>query len=198
MRLQVRDIVPDQMDRSLRRLLDSVGEPGRSDWSLEKFHANHAASRVELLALLAREPRDLDGPVSWRALVSNGQRVAREIVASPAWSGFDDESRALARTAANRALLDARHTGLRAELKTWQFDRDKDALESHLIDRASYDALIAGDDVVFLRQRAARLRTAVSAFLTQRAGLGEPRLRPVESYYDDDSPEELEGDGPAL
>jgi Protein of unknown function DUF262 len=189
MRLQVREIVPDQMELSLKRLLDSVGEPSRSDWSLEKFHANHAASRVELLALLALEPRDLSGPVSWRALVSDGQRVAREIVASPAWGGLDDESRSLARTAANRALLDARHTGLRAEFKTWQFDRDKEALESHLIDRVSFDALVAGDEVVFLRHRAARLRSAVSAFLSRMAGLGEPRLRPVESYFEGEAAE---------
>jgi Protein of unknown function DUF262 len=186
MRLQVRKIVQDKMEQSLKGLLESVGDPGPADWSLEPFHASHAASRVELLTLLAMGPRDLSGPVSWRALVSDGQRVAREILASPAWADFDPESLTLAKTAANRALLDARHTGLRAEFKTWVFDRDHVALESHLIDRVAYDALVQGDDIAFLRHRAARLRTAVSAFLARNAGLGEPRLRPVETYFDDE------------
>jgi len=184
MRHQVRNIVEDEMEQSLKRLLDSVGEPARIDWSLNAFHAKHAASRVELLTLLALEPRDRTGLVSWRALVSDGQRVAREILASPAWKGLDEESRTLAKTAANRALLDARYTGLRAEFKTWRFDENQVALESHLIDRVAYDALMQGEEALFLRHRASQLRTKVSAFLTRRAGLGEPRLRPVDTYFE--------------
>jgi hypothetical protein len=198
MRFQVRNIVPERMEESLKGLLESVGDPGPADWSLEPFHASHAASRVELLTLLAMGPRDLSGPVSWRALVSDGQRVAREILASSAWTGLDQESLTLAKTAANRALLDARHTGLRAEFKNWNFERDQVALESHLIDRVAYDALMQGDDVAFLRHRAARLRTAVSAFLARSAGLGEPRLRPVQAYFDDESTTEDPEEGGQL
>lgn len=185
MRLQVRKIIRDQMEESLKGLLTSVGEPTRIDWSLEPFHANHAASRVELLALLALGPRDRVGPVSWRALVSDGQRVAREILRSATWTGLDEEARRLAKTAANRALLDAKHTGLRTEFRQWHVDRDRDALESHLIDSTGYDSLTPGHEAQFLRHRASRVRALVSAFLTRRAGLGEPRLRPIETYFEE-------------
>jgi hypothetical protein len=52
------------MEGSLRSLLAAVGEPVSREWSLDPFHANHAASRVELLALLSRVPRDRTGPVT--------------------------------------------------------------------------------------------------------------------------------------
>lgn len=188
MRLQARKIVRDKMEESLKGLLASVGELPRVDWSLEPFHAIHAASRVELLALLALEPRDRDGPVSWKALVSDGQRVAREIIRSADWKGLDEEARTLARTAANRALLDARHTGLRAEFRLWNPERDHVALESHLIDATACGALASGHEAQFLRHRASKVRAAVSAFLTRRAGLGAPRLRPVETYFEGEVP----------
>jgi hypothetical protein len=44
------------------------------------------------------------------------------------------------------------------------------------------------DIPAFLMYRAARLRTEVAAFLALRTGLGEPRLFPVTSYYDDIDP----------
>lgn len=185
MRRQARQIVGGELEQSLQALLDAVGEPSVVDWTLERFHANHAASRVELLALLSLLPRDLVGAVSWRALVSDGQRVAREIIASPRWKTLDPSAQSLARTAANRALLDARHTGLRAEFQRWSWEKDAAALESHLIDKVGYDALVAGNDSTFLKHRAGQLRALVSTFLTHKAGLGQPRLRPVETYYED-------------
>ncbi len=188
MRLQVRKIVPDQMEHSLRDLLQSVGEPAHLDWSLDRFHANHAASRIELLTLLSLNPQDRNGLVSWRALLSDGERVAREIFASSAWKNLGDDAR-LAKTAANRALLDARHTGLRAEFKKWSFESDRQALESHLIDQAAYQALLQHDVASFLQNRSARLRMEVSKFLSRQAGLGAPRVRPVEVYFDDDEPQ---------
>jgi hypothetical protein len=185
MRLQVRTITADRMEESLSGLSKFVAEPQRVDWSLSRFHANHAASRVEILALLAHGPRDLNGPVSWRALLSDGQRVAREILASATWADLDKDAVGLARTAANRALLDARHTGLRSEFRRWNFERDRAAFESHLIDRTAYDALMQSDDVGFLRHRASLVRNAVSSFLTSTAGLGQPHVRPIETYLDD-------------
>ena len=138
---------------------------------------------MEVLTLLSLAPRDRRGPVSWRALVSDGERIAREIFASPQWSALDESSLQLARSAANRVLLDTAHTGLRAE-RTWSLDADRDTLESHLIDAKCHKALADNDVPSFLQHRAARLRGAVSLFLTRAAGLGAPRLRPVESYYD--------------
>ncbi len=184
MRLQVRKVVKGEMEVSLAALLDSVGEPARVDWSLEPFHANHAASRVEILALLAQGPRDQRAPISWEALISDGQRVAREILASGAWKNLDAEAQQLAKTAANRALLDARHSGLRAEFKLWSVEADREALESHLIDPKAYQALVDGHEDWFVKHRASRVRAVVSAFLTKRAGLGQPRLRPTETYFE--------------
>lgn len=184
MRHQVREIRSASMEASLRSLLAAVGEPANSEWPLDPFHANHAASRVELLALLSRVPRDRSGPVTWQALVSSGARVAREIVRSASWDDFDATTKKLARTAANRALLDARHTGLSGEFLRWTWDLDQEALESHLIDATGLAAL-RHDVPTFLRHRAARVRAEVTAFLSRRAGLDEPRIFAVESYYDD-------------
>jgi len=183
MRLQAREIRAENMEGSLRSLLAAVGEPISREWSLEPFHANHAASRVELLTLLSRAPPDRAGPVSWQALISTGARVAREIVRSASWRMFPEPAAALARTAANRALLDARHTGLSVEFLSWTWDADHDALDSHLIDRTAFIAL-QRDPPAFLAHRAARIRTEVAAFLAHRTGLGEPQLFPVTSYYD--------------
>jgi hypothetical protein len=184
LRLQIREIKPDDMAGSLTRLSAAVGEPKSSEWStLDPFHANHAASRVELLALLTRGPRDVSGSlVSFRALLSGGERVAREIFSV---DRFEEGSlRKLARTAANRVLLDARHSNLASEFKKWNWDRDRVALESHLIDREGFEALCQGDFAKVLEGRAARLRTLVSSFLSDRAGFGQPRILPVEAYYD--------------
>lgn len=183
LRLQIREIKADDMAGSLTRLLAAVGEPKSSEWStLDPFHANHAASRVELLALLTREPLDRSGPVSFRALLSSGERVAREIFSV---ARFEEGSlRRLARTAANRVLLDARHTNLASEFRQWTWDRDRAALESHLIDRDGFEGLCRGEYAKVLEGRAARLRSLVSSFLSQRVGFGQPRVLPVEAYYD--------------
>ncbi|WP_394828725.1 DUF262 domain-containing protein [Pendulispora albinea] len=185
MRYQIRAIT-GTMEDSLRKLQSRVPVDVKIEWStLDPFHASHAASRVELLALLSRGPRDRFGPVSWRALISGGKRVAREIIRSSAWHGWEPESQRLARTAANRALLDARHTGLSVEFRRWKWEDDRDALESHLIDETGFK-MLHDDPAAFLRHRGARVRTEVSKFLSQRVGLDEPRLFPAESYYETD------------
>jgi hypothetical protein len=184
LRLQVREIKPDDMGGSIERLLGTVGEPKWTEWaSLDPFHANHAASRVELLALLDRNPRDQVGAaVSWRSLISSGERVAREIFRV---DQFERGSlRQLARTAANRALLDARHTNLVVEFRKWRWERDQQALESHLIDREGFEHISRNDAEAFLRGRAARLRTLVSSTIERRAGIGQPRILPASAYYD--------------
>jgi len=190
LRLQVRKISADQgMEASLRALLAAVGDPWHQEWSLDPFNATHAASRVEMLTLLATGPRDRSGLVSWRALGSSSDRFAREIIESASWKNLDSHAQALARTAANRILLDQRHTGLRRELQSWTWQDDHAAWETHFIDEAGAKALHAKDYSAFLRHRAARIRTEVSAFVSRRTGLGEPQLFPVESYYEDSSQE---------
>ena len=181
MRFQVREIRADGMAESLQRLLDAVGDPGSIDWKLQPFHAGSAASRVEMLALLAREPRDRTGPVSWRAVVSSGGRVAREVYSVV---NLEGELRQQARTGANRVLLDIGNTNLVSEIKRWSWANDRVALESHLIDESGIDAIHRGDKSSFLTSRGARLRAAVAELLTQRAGLGQPRLLPATAYYE--------------
>lgn len=193
LRYQVRELRPDDMEGSLRKLLEAVGERPLDPWPMDSFHAHHAASRVEVLTMLAKNPRDRSGPVSWRALLGSGERVAREVVRSTAWNDLTGEAKRLVRSAANRVLLDARHTGLRTELVRWQWPRDREALESHLIDEHAFAALRDNDIAEFLRHRAERIRQEVTAFLAQRAGIGEPLLMPVESYFD--SPDELDDGG---
>ena len=183
LRAQLR-YIDDDMESSLRRLLDAVGSPPTSEWVLDSFHARHAASRVEMLMLLERQPRDRLGPVSWEALVSSGERISREIIRSHDFRKLPDVDQKLATTAANRVLLDARHTGLGAEFKSWSWAKDEVALESHLIDQTSLNLLTKDDLGQFLKHRASRVRVETGAFLSRRAGVGEPLLLPLESYLD--------------
>ncbi|MFZ4738982.1 MAG: GmrSD restriction endonuclease domain-containing protein [Bradymonadia bacterium] len=194
MRKQARLIQEGQLEGSLSALLESVGEPMRVDWALRPFHTKSAASRVELLALLALGPRDRREPVSWRSLLSNEQRVAREVFASRAWQSLSQETQRRARSAANRVLLDARHTGLVAELRRWSLESDREALASHLIDEVALQALAAHDAPAFLAHRGEKLRVVVNQFLTRRAGLGQPRVQPISAYLEPDEAT----DSPAL
>lgn len=194
MRKQARLIQEGQLEGSLSALLESVGEPMRVDWALRPFHTKSAASRVELLALLALGPRDRREPVSWRSLLSNEQRVAREVFASRAWQSLSQETQRRARSAANRVLLDARHTGLVAELRRWSLESDREALASHLIDEVALQALAAHDAPAFLAHRGEKLRVVVNQFLTHRAGLGQPRVQPISAYLEPDDA----ADSPAL
>ncbi len=185
MRLQVREIHESEgMVVSMRRLLAAVGEPTSLTWNLDPFHAKHAASRVEVLALLARGPRDDYGPVKWQALAASGERVAREIFRPGEIGGSDEATHKLARTVANRVLLDLRHTGLRGELLRWTWEAESALLESHLVDEEGLAALKRKDIGHFLRHRASRIRGHVAGFLSTRAGLGEPRIFPAASYYE--------------
>ncbi len=181
MRYQARAIRADDMGGSIERLLDEVGEPVQREWTLDRFHATHAASRVELLALLEQVPRDLEGPVSWRALLTGGDRVAREIFRVDT---IEDHLRERARSGANRVLLDKSHTDLKTELRRWSWERDRQALESHLIDEQGLALLKASDAATFLERRASRLRVTVLSFLARRTEAGAPRILSAESYYD--------------
>jgi hypothetical protein len=171
----------EDLNGSIARLLDAVGEPEAYEWKLGPFHATRAASRVEILALLDQGPRDRDGLVSWRSLAS-GDGIARKIFrVSP---GGDPSLFERARTVANRVLLDPRSNELWRELRIWDWGRDREAAKSHLIDEEGLIDLRRKDVSRFLERRAARLRAMISAFVTRRAGLGSPLLLPVEAYYD--------------
>lgn len=187
MREQIRDIRHGDERGTLERLLARTATRPALGWELSRFHQKSARSRIETLTLLARGPCDLVGPVSTRALLSD-DRVAREIFPTSAseMKKLDEPTRRLAKTVANRVVLDARHTGLHTELRGWSLDRDRDALASHFIDSESFVALQERDVATFLARRADALRAEVQRFLERRAGWDEPLLRPVSEYLEDD------------
>lgn len=185
MREQVRAIEGADPQTSLDRLFAHVRGSEPTTWSLERFNLKNARSRVEVLSLLARSPRDRNGHVSLTALVSNG-RIAREVFAPRHLSGLDEEVVTLARTAANRVLLDALHTDLQSELAHWDPDEDGEALASHLIDPESFDALRSRDVGTFLRRRRLALLENVQSFVNDHAAWTAPVLRPRKSYFDEE------------
>jgi hypothetical protein len=178
MREQVRDIVSGEEQRSLDRLLARVSSPSTGQWALKSFNLKSAHSRLETLALLAQGPRDRFGPVRLMELV-NGGRIAREV-----WK-VNSGSHALARTAANRVLLGTGHTGLSSELSRWSWTKDRQALESHLIDEGSFELLCQQDETGFLARREAAVVGAVQKLILQRAAWDQPLLRPLECYYEE-------------
>src|SRR5690606_38316304 len=107
MREQVRAIKPDEEQESLDRLLKRVGPRRTEIWTLKRFNLKSAHSRIEILALLAQEPRDQFGPISVAELASG--RVAREVFRSADCNQLSGIERELARTAANRVLLASGH-----------------------------------------------------------------------------------------
>ncbi|MFO7567740.1 MAG: DUF262 domain-containing protein [Enhygromyxa sp.] len=181
MREQVRAIVSGDEQDSLDRLMAHVGSRPAAGWSLERFNQKNARSRIEMLALLALEPRDQIGPVQLRALVT-GDRIAREIVASPDWEGLDP---GLTRSAANRVVLDTTNTGLQRELRSWDAEKDEQALRSHLIGPDAFAALQAQDFGTFLRIRADAVAKHVAQFLEDRAQWDGPVVRPNRYYLDE-------------
>ncbi len=183
MRDQVRAIKEDDELGSLDRLLARVGGRPAGAWELQPFNLRSARSRIEVLALLGLSPRDRLGDVRITELVTGG-RVAREVFRASDWQGLSQEVGALARTAANRALLGAAHTGLSAELRSWEWSHDQVALRSHAIDERAFDLLRRQEVEAFLRHRAARVCVAVDAFLAERAAWDEPELRPLSVYLE--------------
>lgn len=181
MREQVRDIVADDEQGSLDRLLARTPETTWTRWELQRFDSRSARSRIETLALLSCRPRDALGEVS---LGEVSGRLAREIFASADWTGLSSEDTALARTAANRVLLDDMHHGLNSLLRQWDADQDAQRLASHLVDRDAFALMVAGDVGGFLRRRAEAVRGRVDALLRERTAWDRPLLRPVSTYLD--------------
>jgi len=180
MRLQVRVIEGDDDEASLDRLIAHVGARPDPAWELKPFDQRSARSRIEVLALLAARPTDPLGPVSLHALTS-GERLAREVVE---WRVATELRSPLVRTAANRVLLDAHHTGLSRELKEWDPQKNADALRSHLIEPSAFQALLDDDFEAFLRIRGETLADHVARYLERQAGWDGPVIRPRRSYSD--------------
>lgn len=174
---------------SLDRLMTLVGPRPLATWSLERFNPRSVRSRIEMLALLAAEPRDRSGFVRLGALLSDDQ-IAREIV-SPR---VDDElDPRLVRSIANRALLDTRLMWLADELRAWTVEEDEAALRSQLIGPEAFAALKAQDFGTFLRLRAVALEEHVAGWLEGRTQWNGPVVRP-HRYYSDEMLERTSND----
>lgn len=188
MRDQVTSLRENELEGSLKRLLHAVASEKRVRWELRPFSARNAKSRVELLTLLTLSPQDSNGPLHWRALLQAGQRVAREVLHGQRQQDLTAEDRELARTAANRVLLDSRSSGLDGELRTWKWPEDRARIESHAIDQKSFEFLLVKDHAAFLHHRAERIRNEVTAFLQARTGFDAPTYHPIDHYLDIEQP----------
>ncbi len=182
-------IQPGEEQSSLDRLMRLEGTRIASGWSLEGFDPRSPRSRIEMLALLAAEPRDRMGPLRWSALLSDDQ-IAREIVGPRVPGNLDPR---LLRSIANRALLDTLPTELERELLTWDPEQDEPALRSQLIAPEALAALKAGDVDTFIRLRAAAIEDHLTRFLDARAQWNGPVVRP-HRCYSDEAPESLPAD----
>jgi Protein of unknown function DUF262 len=182
MREQVRDIDADEQT-SLDKLLSRVpGEPAPR-WELKSFDSRSARSRIETLALLSCRPRDLLGEVSIGEVEG---RLAREVFSSNDWDGLSESDKELARTAANRVILDDVHWGLHTHLREWDPKKDLDKLATHLIDGEAFGHLLRRDIGAFLRRRAEAVRGCVETFLRACCAWNEPQLRLLDAYVDGD------------
>jgi hypothetical protein len=188
MREQLRAIEPDDPLGSLDRLLAKVLRPPAGSWRLERFNLKSAKSRIEVLAMLAQGPKDELGPVRLGELLTSG-RVAREVLRASDWKTLAADGQALAKSAANRALLGTTHTGVGVALRQWAWPAREAELASHLIDRTALEQLRQHRHDSFLRHRASLVSAAVETFVATRAQWDEPELRPLALYLDDDGGE---------
>lgn len=179
----IKDIQEGDLENSLRRLMARVESVDRVTWSLEAFNHQNARARIELMALLSKQPSDEWGPLKVQSLVAQATgRVGREVFARADTKPLGLELRQLAKTAANRVILGNVHSGLKTTLREWE--SRPDLLESHLIDQSTFQALMEDDIHAFLQRRSFLVVEAVHRFLSDNANFNEPFVRPVQYYLD--------------
>lgn len=201
MREQLRLVQEDESE-SMRRLLERVPLADARPWKLAPFNGQSAHSRIETLALLSLEPlsapevsvADVEGDavsitlsphrIDPRSLMAR-DRIAREVFASHDWEGLDEGARRLARSGANRVLLEEGHTGLQSQLRPLDPIRHAQVLGSHLIDDQTFEALRNKDVPAFLELRGRALQRLVTSFLADQCAEDEPLgLAPLSEYLD--------------
>ncbi|MFM7203661.1 MAG: DUF262 domain-containing protein [Myxococcota bacterium] len=199
MRLQVRAIqfdkdkdIQESEERSIRGLERQASRPSELTWELQPFNLKSARSRVEVLAMLTLTPEDPGGPFSLGALVGS-DRMAREIFVGRDLDRLEEADKQLARTAANRLLFEGSQQVLYNVLRHWSWDKNAQALRSHLFDRQSFEALTSKDITLMLQRRAVAIQRLVETFLEKRLRLNRPLIKPLDAYveadtYDDEEP----------
>lgn len=180
---------------TLDRLLQRIPPPRGGSIELRPFNALNAQSRIETLALLAEGPRHLPtllgeeaidgGPMTLEEL-REAPRPTVEIIAATQWRRLDEAAAKLAKTAANRALLHDRATGLAAPLRGLDPERDRGVLRSHLISDEAFIQLQDNQPGEFLKLRAIDVAAAVETFLSRRTEWDNPSIRPLHLYLGGD------------
>jgi Protein of unknown function DUF262 len=168
-------------------LLDSLGPAARPrQLDLGATDLDDDSCKVNTLALLSARPRALvpsnstaqAGPVDVVGMLEAGQAVLAVIVPGPG-PGL----RTLSGTFANRLLHPPAPRG--AILAALRAQPSPAVLASHLLDGQDEKLLRSKQTVKFLSRRRARLRTAISLFVEQRARWSF-RDRPVGPLFDDE------------
>lgn len=148
--------------QAAQTLLRSV--PVRPDFraDLEKVHLNHAATKINLLGLASRRPRDLGSgePLDIASLFDTSKPL-RTVVKS--------DSEPLASTFANLVIVGAvPGRSLRAALGATQ----PETAESHLVDADGQRLLSRGDFTRFLQRRQRSVAEAVESHVAAMAEWG--------------------------
>lgn len=149
-------------------LLLALPEQSSATSRSRRFNFRHARSKLEVLALLALEPKSMltGHPVTIEEMFDDDDR--REIVPmiiEP--RSTDDSGKDLLRTIANRIV----HPPLSARRLRELLDGDvpDGVLKSHMIARSAWSTLRRGDRIAFLEARGRKLAQHIAAFLDARA-----------------------------
>jgi hypothetical protein len=170
------------MDRLMR------GLPARPDarWALSRFDGRLPTSRMEVLALLSLGPLPMPRADLFReGPVETAEIVGRDRLASEVFLGAHaEDDRALAKTAANRVLLEV--SLARSGSTQLPSDPDSPFFASHAIPPEAAEALRRRDKAAFLRSRADALVDVVEAFLERHAGWDELDLPPLDTFLEEE------------
>ncbi|WP_437766056.1 DUF262 domain-containing protein [Sorangium sp. So ce281] len=162
-------VVRDQKETtSVSALLRALPEQPNIEPKLDRFNFRTARSKLETLALLALDPRDLSTgrPVTVTKLFrNNGREIPPALIDVRSESMHELELCAL--TVANRIVHPPIQSRTLRELA--QSDVNEDILKSHGISRVAWKKLKRDDALGFLTTRGEKLKEHIEAFLTARA-----------------------------
>lgn len=162
-------IDPDDEDRSVQRMLQMVGhERPTVPAATDRFNFRFAASKLQALALLELNPRDLETgePLDMGRLLDY-RETEKEPPFALALKGLRGED-SLSQSVANRLAHSAR-PGLRRLLMQVTSEA---TLVSHGISKEAFAALHSGDTAQFLRLRASTLQDHFEQVFARHARWG--------------------------
>lgn len=161
-RQQVAAVDGDDPIRVAMRLLELTRTAGDPQTEIDKVQFNHATTKINVLCMLAAEPRELPAgsPLDIGRLLDSDSR-------SPLVPIVDDSKVAGNAKLANRLI--ARHSQKTRQLLEIA---TTDVQESHLIDAATHSALRNGDIDEFISRRTKALEALIERHIDQMAEWG--------------------------